>query len=111
MDRKDPLHYYGSDSIPIRKMMEKEPSLAEPLHSKLPYLKAQVVWAVQCEMARTVEDVLSRRMRALLLNARASIEMAPEVALLMAKELGYDEDWKQGQIEAYQNLAQGYILN
>jgi glycerol-3-phosphate dehydrogenase len=111
LDRNDPLHYYGSDAIPIRKMMEEESSLAEPLHSKLPYLKAQVVWAVRYEMARTVEDVLSRRTRALLLNARTSIEMAPEVACLMANELGYDERWQQGQVEAYQNLAQGYILN
>jgi glycerol-3-phosphate dehydrogenase len=61
-------------------------------------------------MARTVEDVLSRRTRAILLNARASIEMATEVARLMARELGHGELWQQEQVEAYQKLAKGYLL-
>ena len=110
IDRNDPLHYYGSDAIPIRRLIDKKPKLGEPLHPELPYVKAQVVWAVQSEMARTVEDVLARRTRALLLNAKASIEMAPEVARLMAKELGNGERWQQEQVEAYQKLAQGYLL-
>ena len=110
IDRNDPLHYYGSDAIPIRRLIDKKTKLGELLHPQLPYVKAQVIWAVQSEMARTVEDVLARRTRALLLNAKASIEMAPEVARLMAKELGYGELWQQEQIEAYKKLAQGYLL-
>jgi glycerol-3-phosphate dehydrogenase len=110
IDRNDPLHYYGTDVIPIRRLIEKDPQLGELLHPKLPYLKAQVVWAVRSEMARTVEDVLSRRTRAILLNARASIEMATEVARLMARELGHGELWQQEQVEAYQKLAKGYLL-
>lgn len=110
IDRNDPLHYYGSDAIPIRRLIDKNPALGEPLHTELPFLKAQVVWAVQSEMARAVEDVLARRTRSLLLNAKASIEMAPEVASLMADELGYDKSWQEEQVEAYHKLAKGYLL-
>jgi len=110
VDRQDPMFFYGSDSVAIRKMINREPELGEMLHDALPINKAQVVWAAQNEMARTVEDFLSRRTRALLLNARASKEMAPEVAKIMARELGKDEKWEKSQNEAYQNLANDYLL-
>jgi glycerol-3-phosphate dehydrogenase len=61
-------------------------------------------------MARTVEDFLSRRTRALLLGARASIEMAPQVAELMARALGRDKAWQDNQVSAYKKLARGYLL-
>ena len=54
----------------------------------MPYAGAEVVWAAREEMARTVEDVLARHTRALFLNARAAVEMAPQVAALMAREPG-----------------------
>ncbi|MFP4090540.1 MAG: glycerol-3-phosphate dehydrogenase/oxidase [Cyclobacteriaceae bacterium] len=111
VDREDNLFFYGSDAVAIRKMISREPELGEPLHAALPVIKAQVVWAVQNEMARTVEDFLSRRTRSLLLNARASIEMAPEVARLMAREMDKDEKWIDHQVSAYKELANGYLLN
>ena len=77
VDRHDPLHVYGSDALYLKKLMRAAPDLARPLHPALPYTGAEVVWAVREEMARTVEDVLARRTRALLLDARASVEMAP----------------------------------
>ena len=110
IDKKDPLHYYGSDSIFIQRLIEDNPKLGEPLHPALPYLRAEVVWAVRSEMARTVEDVLARRTRSLLLNARASIECAPEVAKLMAKELDRGYRWRKDQVNAYSELARGYLL-
>ncbi len=61
-------------------------------------------------MARTLDDILSRRTRALFLNARAAIEMAPAVAKLMASELGRDQDWIQDQIASFKHLAEGYLL-
>jgi glycerol-3-phosphate dehydrogenase len=70
----------------------------------------EVIWAVRHEMARTVEDFLSRRTRALMLDARASIEMAPKVAELMGRELGRDKTWKDNQVSAYKKLARGYLL-
>ncbi len=110
-DKKDPLHVYGTDAVHIRKLAQTQPQYCQRLHADLPYIRAEVIWSVREEMARTVEDFLSRRSRALLLDARASIEMAPEVARLMAEELGYDPNWQATQIEDYTNLAQGYMLN
>ena len=110
VDRSDPLYYYGSDAVAIQKLIREKPELGEPLHERLSYLKAEVVWAVRHEMAMTLEDVLSRRMRALLLDAQASIEMAPEVAELMAQEAGYDEVWKQQQVAKFTQLAEKYLL-
>ncbi len=108
-DRKDPLHIYGSDAAAIRAMVREQPALGERLHAKLPSLKAEVLWATRHEMARTVEDVLARRTRALLLDARASIEAAPAVAEIMAAELRRDEQWRQKQVAEYTQLARGYL--
>lgn len=74
-----------------------------------PFIKAEVTWAVREEMARTVEDVLARRTRALLLDTKASMEMAPETAKLMAVELDYDRDWENEQVSAYKELAKNYL--
>jgi glycerol-3-phosphate dehydrogenase len=60
-------------------------------------------------MARTVEDVLSRRTRALLLNARAAIAMAPRVAELLAGELGHGEDWQRAQVSVFNEVAFAYL--
>jgi glycerol-3-phosphate dehydrogenase len=111
VNTEEPLHYYGSDRLAINKMIEEIPELGRPLHERLPYLKAEVVWAVRNEMAMTIEDVLSRRTRALLLDARASVEIAPEVAGLMAQEAGFDAEWQQQQVKEYTNLAAAYILS
>jgi glycerol-3-phosphate dehydrogenase len=61
-------------------------------------------------MARTVEDFLARRTRSLLLDARASLEMAPKVAALMAEELGRDQAWQEEQVRAYEELARAHVL-
>ncbi len=103
------LQVYGADAEAIRALASATPQLAERLHPALPYIAAEVVWAAREEMARTVEDALSRRTRALLLNARAAIAMAPRVATLMAAELGRDEAWQRTQVEAFTTLAQQYL--
>jgi glycerol-3-phosphate dehydrogenase len=61
-------------------------------------------------MARTVEDILSRRTRALLLNARAASQAAPKVAQLLSDRLGRDKSWIQAQVQEFQALAKNYIL-
>ncbi len=101
---------YGADSIRIEELIEGDPTLAEPLHPDLVTQKAEVIWHAREEMARTVEDVLARRTRNLLLNAAASIEAAPEVARLLAQELGRNEAWQKDQVAAYQTLAKGYVF-
>jgi glycerol-3-phosphate dehydrogenase len=104
------LKDYGSDAVALKDLMDENEEYAEQIHKNLPIKKSEVVWAVQNEMARTVEDFLSRRRRALLLDARASIEMADEVAAIMAKELGEDKTWQNEQVKSYQKLAEGYLI-
>jgi glycerol-3-phosphate dehydrogenase len=103
--KSDQLSFYGSDAPAIQELMDKEPQLAQTLATALPYVGAEVIWAVRYEMARTVEDILCRRTRALFLNARAALEAAPEVASLMARELGYDSDWEANQLVDFQRIA------
>ena len=104
------LGVYGSDAPAIQDLMQADPPLAERLHPALPYTGAEVVWATRMEMARSVEDVLARRCRALFLNARAAIAMAPAVATLMARELGQDDEWQQRQVAAFGAVARNYSL-
>jgi glycerol-3-phosphate dehydrogenase len=101
------LEVYGSDAEAIRALAE-DPVLAAQLHSGLPYIAAEVVWAARAEMARTVEDVLARHTRALFLNAAAAIAMAEPVARLLAVELGRDEAWVEVQVKEFCALAQQY---
>lgn len=107
---RDPLALYGSDKPSIKTLQTEQPALAKPLHPRLPFTAAEVIWAVREEGALTVEDVLARRVRALFLDARAAKEMAPRVAELMAEELGKDQQWKEQQTAAFERLAQGYLL-
>lgn len=104
------LRYYGSDAAALRELTTTAPELGRQLHPALPIQVVQVVWAVRHEMARTLDDVLSRRTRALLLNAKAAIAMAPEVATLMAAELGHDERWQTEQVAEFTAMAQGYVI-
>jgi len=98
------LSVYGSDAAGVLAL-----NRAERLHPDLPYTEAEVLWAVRQEMARTLEDVLSRRTRALVLNARAAAAMAPRVAELMAIELGRDRRWIDGQIATFQQMSRAYL--
>ncbi len=104
------LAIYGADALALQDLVRAEPALATRLHPALPYTEAEVVWAVRVEMARTVEDVLARRTRALFLNARAAIEMAPRVAALLAAELRRNPRWVEDQLAAFIPLARGYLL-
>lgn len=104
------LYVYGSDAVNIKEMIEENAELKEKLDDNLDFTKAEVVWAVREEMARTIDDVLSRRVRALFLDARAAVRMTPEVARIMAKELGKDQSWIDDQIEEFTQLAKGYYL-
>lgn len=105
----DPLYFYGSDAAAIRGSMNG--TAHEWISEKLKIHKMQVVWAVEKEMARTVEDVLSRRTRALLLDAQESRRIAPQVAAIMAAVLGRDEAWKQSQVAAFDALAGRYMVH
>lgn len=104
------LSIYGSDAPAIAALVGSEPGLDAPLVAGLPIRCGEVLWHARHEMARTVEDVLARRTRALLLDARASMAAAPTVARLLARELGRDAAWIGAQVATYTTLARGYLL-
>ena len=102
---------YGSDWSEIEELSAEFPEWAEPIHPRLPFIKAEVVWAARYEMARTVEDVLARRTRALFLDARACQESAPAVASLLAQVFGRDAEWITRQVAEFHKIVTGYIWN
>jgi glycerol-3-phosphate dehydrogenase len=104
------LQAYGTDAADIAALARADAALAAPLQASLPYIQAEVVWHARHEMARSAEDVLARRTRALLLDARASIEAAPVVARILAAELKRDDSWQREQVASYTALARGYVF-
>jgi glycerol-3-phosphate dehydrogenase len=103
------LKCHGTDAPKVDELLRSSPEFSRPLHPRLPYLAGEVAWAARHEMARSVEDVLARRLRALFLNARAAVEMAPVVAVLLAKELGRDGAWQEEQLRGFRELASRYL--
>lgn len=101
------LRGYGSFASAVS-ALEQEPGMAEKLDPALPYSVAQVVYAVREEMARTVEDVLSRRMRLLLLDADAARRAAPKVAAVIAAELDRPGGWAQAHLTQFDALVRKY---
>ena len=104
------LALYGADAPAIRELIGWDATLGQTLDAGLPYVAAEVVWAAREEMARSVEDILARRTRALFLNAKAAIRMAPRVAALLARELGRDKKWQLDQVEKFNETAEGYLV-
>jgi glycerol-3-phosphate dehydrogenase len=104
------LSVYGSDAAAIA-ALAKEPGLAAQLHPELPYIAAEAVWAARNEMARTVEDALARRTRALFLNAQAACKMAEPVARLLAAELNRGDDWIAEEVARFHALAAQYQVS
>jgi glycerol-3-phosphate dehydrogenase len=111
VDRSDPLHWYGSDRDLLLKIAEEDRTLEEKLSEKLQIFKYQVVYAVRYEMARTVEDFLARRTRALQLDAMESIRIAPAVASIMAGEIGSGRKWEEQQVAQFNDLAVNYRID
>jgi glycerol-3-phosphate dehydrogenase len=104
------LSVYGSDAAGIRTLAAEDSGWDRPLHPALPNRAAEVVWAARHEAARSVEDVLARRTRALFLDARASVEAAPAVAALLALALGKDATWQESEVARFRELADGYLV-
>jgi glycerol-3-phosphate dehydrogenase len=103
------FHIYGDRSFEIEKMISDNPRMGIPIDPRLPYTRAEIIWICRNEMPFTIEDILARRTHALFLNARASSDIATEVAGLMAKEEGYDVKWQKEQVESYNQLVKNYI--
>ena len=109
-DRNDRMYIYGSDLREILVMQKENPAYAEKLDAGTDFTVGEVVWAARMEMARTVDDVLARRVRVLYLDAKASVALAPKVASIMAGELGRDKSWEEQQVKEFTELAKTYIL-
>jgi glycerol-3-phosphate dehydrogenase len=98
------LRVYGSDAEGVAEL-----GLDKTLDPALPYTESDVLWAVRHEMARTVEDVLARRTRALFLNARAAISASPRVAAVMGAELDWDAARQGREVERFLSVARHYL--
>ncbi len=95
---------YGGEARTVLALVDRDPALGQPLVEGLPYLRAEAVYAARHEMARTVDDVLSRRTRARLLARDASDRAAGDVAALIAPELGLSPDEAETQVARYRRL-------
>jgi glycerol-3-phosphate dehydrogenase len=102
------LYIYGDHSVDIEKLIAENPASGIPIDPRLPYTRAEIIWICRNEMPFKVEDILARRTRSLFLNARASADIATEVASIMAKEFGYDLKWQKEQVESYNTLVKNY---
>ncbi len=105
------LSVYGADAMAIKQMLKDDVWLSEEIHELYPYTKAEIKWCIEKEMAVTVEDILARRIRLLFMDAKAAMEAAPLVATILASLTGNNGQWRQEQIEAFNKLAKGYLLN
>ncbi len=105
------LSVYGSSAVQIINLSKQDEALNQKIHHSYPYIKGEIIWAVRNEMAKTVEDILARRIRLLFLDAQAAIDAAPAVAHLMAKEMHKNNDWVQQQINGFNALAKQYLLS
>ena len=110
VDRTTHLYIYGSDQEAIAKLIQDDQSLGDRVHPRLEFTKAEVVFAIRNEMARTIEDVLARRVRLLFLDAQAAIDAAPLVGTLLQVELGKSDEWMEQQVADFNAIAQHYLL-
>jgi glycerol-3-phosphate dehydrogenase len=92
---------YGGEARTLVAMIQRDPALGQPLVPTHPYLRAEAVYAARYEMAHTLDDILSRRTRALLLARDAAAAAAPDVARLVAPDLGWDETEIDRQVAAF----------
>ena len=97
---------YGSEARTVQAMVAADPSLSAPLVPSLPYLRAEALYAARYEMAHTLDDVLARRTRALLLARDETAAVADDVASLVAGELGWDEAEAARQASEFRTLAE-----
>lgn len=107
----DRFSIYGSDAEEIRQWIAREQGAGDLLVDGHAFTVAEVLWAIRKEMARTVEDVLARRLRLLFLDASAAVKAAPAVADLIGKELGLEEKRLKEQLDDFYHIASLYKLN
>lgn len=110
-DRDSHLGVYGSDQEKLQQLIDSYPEWQELIHPNYPYQKGQVIWAVRYEMARRIEDFLSRRIRILFLDSKAALEMAPIVAEIMAKEMAQNSNWVESELSNFKTISLNYLID
>lgn len=110
LSENDVLSVYGTDAVNITHLLNENPEWGNKLHPAYDYIEAQVIWAVREEMARTVEDVLARRLRILFLDVQASTQMCVKVAEIMARELKKDNEWIEAQVQQFEGISKNYKI-
>lgn len=111
LDRENHLYIYGSDIPKIIELQQNYPELKEKVHPDHEFTMAEIIWAIRYEMARTIDDILARRVRLLFLDARAAIQSSEKVARLLAQELGHNEAWVNKEILNFKKIAKGFLLS
>lgn len=101
---------YGSDAALIQSLAKTDPALSEKIHPDFPNIMAEVAWAVRNEMAVKIDDVLSRRVRMLILDAQAALDSAEKVVKLMAFELGKDSVWIEKELADFKVTGEKYLI-
>ncbi|PZV78062.1 glycerol-3-phosphate dehydrogenase [Algoriphagus aquaeductus] len=101
---------YGSDAVKIQQLAKENPEWSEPIHPAFPNILAEVVWSCENEMAVKVEDVLSRRIRMLILDAQAALDSAEKVAQTMAVALQKDQAWIDSELVDFKKTAEKYLI-
>ena len=107
---EDPLAVYGIEKQALLDLEDKIPVYGKLISESLPLKASQVIWAVRHEMARTLEDMLARRVRGLFLDVNESLRIAPQVAQIMASELNESPDWIINQLTEFKAIARHYQL-
>jgi glycerol-3-phosphate dehydrogenase len=103
------LKIYGSGSGEIEKLINEYPETGDLIDNRLPYTKAEIIWICRNEMPVKLEDILARRSRAIFLDARASLDVAPVVAEIMANEAVTGSVWIEKELDDYRNLVSKYL--
>jgi glycerol-3-phosphate dehydrogenase len=110
-EQQDHLYIYGSDLSKIIDLQNQNQYYKTQIHPKYPHTIAEVVWAIRFEMARSIDDVLARRVRLLFIDAQAAIESVDIVAQILSDELGKDTTWKENQIVMFNKIAEGFLIS
>ncbi len=108
---ENPYYLYGSDAPKVRQIEQEQPGWDKPIHPSLEIRPAEIIWAVRYELACCIEDVLSRRTRALLLDAKASVEIAAKTATLIAEERKFSVEWIDQQVSDFKKIAANYRID
>jgi len=103
------LNRYGSLISEVLEIMKNDPKLAKRLTPRLPYLKAEIYYAASHEGARSVDDVISRRTRLAFEAPNSAMDLANDVATIIAPILEWTPKQKKDSVIAYLDIAEREI--